>query len=281
MQAQQKIIIDENNHSSRYFRDIWLFKSLFYFLAWRDVRVRYKQTTIGVAWAVLRPLLTILCLSLVRWLFNSTGESAIPVPLLIAAGTLPWQFFSSAFSDASNSLLTNANLVSKVYFPRIIVPAASIIVCLIDFFVSLGIVVCIMIYYHFFPGTQILYLPVFLLLALVTALGSGLFIGALNVKYRDFRYIIPFIVQFGMYISPVMFSSNEIYNNAHIPSFLKELYALNPMVCVIDGFRWCMFGEQSPLEFSKFLISFSASIAMLVLGIYFFRRMEKDFADVI
>ena len=277
----QRIIIEPENINKRYFRDVWQFKGLFYFLAWRDVRVRYKQTVIGVAWAVLRPLLTIVALSLIRWLFSNDQNPKIPYPLLIAAGTLPWQFFSTAFSDASNSLVSNSNLVSKVYFPRIIVPASAIIVCLIDFAISFVIVLGVMIYYHFFPGIQMLFLPLFLLLAVVTALGTGLYIAALNVKYRDFKYVIPFIVQIGMYVSPVMFSSNEIYAKAGIPDWIKTIYACNPMVCVIDGFRWCIFGEQVPLDTTKFFISLAVSAGMLVLGIYTFRKMEKDFADVI
>ncbi|MGZ3904797.1 MAG: ABC transporter permease [Bacteroidia bacterium] len=277
----QRIIIDSNNENRRYFKDIWEFKGLFYFLAWRDVRVRYKQTTIGVAWAVLRPLLTILVLSLVRVIFSKGEAPKIPYPLMIAAGTLPWQFFSSAFSDASNSLVSNANLVSKVYFPRLIVPASAVIVCLIDFAVSFVIVLGIMAYYQFMPGVQILFLPLFLMLAIITALGTGLYIAALNVKYRDFRYVIPFIVQFGMYISPVMMTSHEFYAHPSIPEWAKTIYALNPMVCVIDGFRWCMFGEQVPIDTMKFFVSFGVSLVMLILGIYTFRKMEKDFADVI
>jgi lipopolysaccharide transport system permease protein len=279
--SAQKIIIEPKNENKRYFKDIWQFKGLFYFLAWRDVRVRYKQTTIGVAWAVLRPLLTILALSLVRFLFSDNQDQKIPFPLIIAAGTLPWQFFSSAFGDTSNSLVSNANLISKVYFPRLIVPASAVIVCLIDFAISFVIVLGIMAYYHFMPGIQMVFMPLFLLLAIITALGSGLYFAALNVKYRDFRYVIPFIIQFGMYISPVLFSSNEFYANADIPSWAKNLYALNPMVCVIDGFRWCMFGDQVPIDASKFVISFGVSVVMLILGIITFRRMEKDFADVI
>lgn len=278
----QKIIIDSKNENTRYFRDIWAFKGLFYFLAWRDVRVRYKQTVIGVLWAVLRPLLTIAALSIIRYLLTDEDRSAIPVPLLIAAGTLPWTFFSSAFSEAANSLVANANLVSKVYFPRIIVPASAVIVSLIDFFVSLAIVAGIMAYYQVLPGPQILFLPVFLLLAIITALGCGLYIAALNVKYRDFRYIIPFIVQFGMFISPVMFSSHQLYATS-MPGWewIKTLYALNPMVSVIDGFRWCLFGETLPLDTTKFILSMGVSLSMLLIGIVTFRRMEKDFADVI
>lgn len=278
--SAQKIIIDSKNENARYFRDIWAFKGLFYFLAWRDVRVRYKQTVIGVLWALLRPLLTIAALSVIRYLLTDEENSAIPVPLLIAAGTLPWTFFSSAFSEAANSLVANANLVSKVYFPRIIVPASAVIVSLIDFFVSLAIVAGIMAYYRVLPGPQVLFLPVFLLLAVITALGCGLYIAALNVKYRDFRYIIPFIVQFGMFISPVMYSSHQVYA-MDIAEWLKTLYALNPMVSVIDGFRWCLFGEALPLDTMKFMLSMGVSLLMLLIGIVTFRRMEKDFADVI
>jgi lipopolysaccharide transport system permease protein len=280
--STQRIIIEPKNENKRYFKDIWEFKGLFYFLAWRDVRVRYKQTTIGVVWAVLRPLLTILALSLVRFIFNGNENSEkIPYPLMIAAGTLPWQFFSSAFSDTSNSLVSNSNLVSKVYFPRLIVPASAIIVCLIDFAVSFVIVLGIMAYYQFIPGIQILFLPVFLLLAIITAFGTGLYVAALNVKYRDFRYVIPFVVQIGMFVSPVIYNSNTFYASTRIPEFVKNIYALNPMVCVIDGFRWSMFGEQVPIDTTKFLLSLGVSLIMLVLGIITFRRMEKDFADVI
>jgi lipopolysaccharide transport system permease protein len=279
--TQQRIVIEPGNRNTRYFRDIWQFKSLFYFLAWRDVRVRYKQTVIGIAWAVLRPLFTILALSAVRWLFSSPEANGIPFPLLIAAGTLPWQFFSSAFSEGSNSLVTNANLVSKIYFPRLIVPASSLIVSLIDFTVSFVIVIVIMLWYHYVPGIQIVALPVFLLLAMVTAFGCSLYFAALNVKYRDFRYVIPFVVQFGLFVSPVIFRSNRIYDSVSIPGWIKTLYALNPMVCVIDGFRWCIFGEQVPLDTTKFLMSFGVSIFILIVGLITFRRMEKDFADVI
>lgn len=279
--ASQKIVIDPRNQNARYFRDIWQFKGLFYFLSWRDVRVRYKQTMIGIAWALIRPLLTIMILSLVRYIFNPEGGKGLPYPLLIAAGTLPWTFFSSAFSDAANSLVSNSNLVSKVYFPRLIVPASAIIVCLVDFFVSLVIVFGIMFYYKMLPGLELFFLPAFLLLAIITALGCGLYIAALNVKYRDFRYVIPFIVQFGMYISPVLYSSNEIYASNRVPEIAKTLYALNPVVSVIDGFRWSLFGGQCPIEMNRFLLSLGVSLLMLMIGIYTFRKMEKDFADVI
>lgn len=279
--SQHRVVIEAGKENSRYWKDVLDFRGLFYYLSWRDVLVRYKQTTVGVAWAVVRPALSIFALSLVRWLFGADEKSGIPAALLVAAGTLPWQFFSSAFGEVSGSLLANANLVSKVYFPRIIIPASAVIVCLIDFLISLGIAIILMIYYGCFPGIQIVFLPVFLFLALISALGSGLYICALNVKYRDFKFIVPFIIQFGMYVSPVIYSSNEIYSNASIPVVFKYLYAINPMVSSIDGFRWCFFGDATPINWLFFSVSLVVSLLFLWLGIFTFRRMEKEFADVI
>ncbi|MFL5752170.1 MAG: ABC transporter permease, partial [Bacteroidia bacterium] len=268
-----KIIIEAGKEDAHYWKDLWKFKGLFYFLAWRDILVRYKQTTIGILWAILRPLFSILALTFVRWIFGGkTDIGGIPAPLLIAVGTLPWHFFSSAFSDISNSLLGNANLISKVYFPRIIVPASTVIVCFIDFLISFVIVLCFMLYYHRFPGIEILFLPGFLLLALVTAMGTGLYVASLNVKFRDFKYIIPFVIQFGMYVSPVMYSSQEIYNRASIPQWLKIAYSLNPMVGVIDGFRWSVLGDQVPIHWMEFSISLAISLLFLVIGVRTFRR---------
>jgi lipopolysaccharide transport system permease protein len=280
-QSKQRIIIEAGRNSSNYFKDIWKYKGLFYFLAWRDILVRYKQTVIGLLWALLRPLLTIFTMAFIGWLFDSSIPEGIPRILLVTAATLPWQFFSSAFSDSANSLIANSNLLTKVYFPRIIVPASTVIVCLIDFLISFAILILLMLYYQFLPSINILLLPVFLLLALTTAMGTGLFIAALNVKYRDFRYIIPFIVQFGLYISPIAFSSSDIYNNNRIPQFLKLMYACNPMVGVIDGFRWCILGNALEINMQGFVISILISLFFLALGIWYFRKMEKDFADVI
>lgn len=231
----KKVVIEPGSVEMNYWKDIWSYRGLFYFLAWRDVLVRYKQTVIGVAWSVLRPLLTILIFWFIGWLFNLPDEG-VPRILLVTAATLPWQFFSSAFSESANSLIANSNLLSKVYFPRIIVPTSSVIVSLVDFFISLAILFVVMLILGYAPGWQILLLPLFLLLAVVTAIGFGLFISALNVKYRDFRYIVPFIVQFGLYISPVAFSSNSIYDHPNIHSVFKFLYALNPMVVLSMDF---------------------------------------------
>jgi lipopolysaccharide transport system permease protein len=279
--SKHRIVIEPGSESANYWKDLWNYRGLFYFLAWRDILVRYKQTAIGIAWSVLRPLLTIFVMAFIGWLFNSNVPSGVPRILLVTAATLPWQFFASAFSEASNSLVVNSNLLTKVYFPRLIVPASTVIVCLIDFLISFVILVGMMFYYKFLPGINIIFLPLFLLLALLTAMGTGLYIAALNVKYRDFRYVIPFIVQFGLYVSPIAFSSSDIYNSAKIPQTVKYIYSLNPMVSVIDGFRWCILGEASPIYFNGFFISILISILFLFIGILYFRKMEKSFADVI
>jgi len=276
----QRTVITPENTDSNYWRDVWRFRGLFYFLAWRDVLVRYKQTAIGIAWSVLRPALTIGVFWFIGWFFKIPDEG-VPRIIMVTAATLPWQFFSSSFSEAANSLIANQNLLTKVYFPRIIVPVSTVIVCLIDFLISFGILVVIMLFLQYIPSWQIVMLPFFLLLALLTAMGSGLFIAALNVKYRDFRYVIPFIVQFGLYVSPIAFSSNTIFDSADIPEWAKVLYALNPMVGVIDGFRWCITGGQMAIATVPFAISIGITTMMLFIGVSYFRKTEKSFADVI
>lgn len=279
--SSQRIIIEPNTENSNYWKDLWKYRWLFYFLAWRDILVRYKQTSIGVLWSVVRPLLTIFVMWFIGWLFDSKVPDGVPRILLVCAATLPWQFFSSSFSEASNSLVENSNLLTKVYFPRLIVPASTIIACLIDFLISFVILVCIMLFNHYVPTTKMLLLPFFLLLALVTSMGIGLYITALNVKYRDFRYLIPFIVQFGLYVSPIAFTSADIYNSEKIPQFLKYIYSINPMVGVIDGFRWCILNTGSDIYLPGFLLSIFISILFLFIGVSYFRKMEKSFADII
>lgn len=279
--SKHRIVIEPGKENSNYWKDIWNYRGLFYFLAWRDILVRYKQTAIGVLWSVLRPALTIAVMSFIGWLFESNLPGGVPRLLLVSAATLPWQFFSNSFSETSNSLIANANLLTKVYFPRLIVPASTVIVCLIDFLISFVIVLVLMFYYQYMPGPRMLLLPLFLLLALITSMGTGLYIAALNVKYRDFKYVIPFIVQFGLYVSPIAFSSSDIYNSHRIPEFVKVIYSLNPMVGVIDGFRWCILGNNVPLYMPGFIISVFISVAFLLIGIWYFRKMEKSFADVI
>lgn len=279
--GKHRIVIEPGSENSNYWKDLWNFRGLFYFLAWRDILVRYKQTVIGVLWSILRPLLTIFVMAFLGWLFNSGIPEGVPRLLLVCAATLPWTFFATSFSEASNSLVANSNLLTKVYFPRLIVPASTVIVCLIDFFISFIILVGIMIYYQYVPDYKILFLPLFLLLALIAAMGTGLYIAALNVKYRDFRYVIPFIIQFGLYVSPIAFTSQDIYTSEKIPEFLKYIYSVNPMVGVIDGFRWSILGDTIIINWPGFITSVAISILFLFIGIWYFRKMEKSFADVI
>ncbi|MFL5763681.1 MAG: ABC transporter permease [Bacteroidia bacterium] len=280
--SRHRIIIEPGTENSNYLKDLWTYRGLFYFLAWRDILVRYKQTVIGVLWSVLQPFVTIVVFTLVfNKLGNFPAEGGAPYAIMVCAGMLPWQFFSSSFSGAANSLIANSNLLSKVYFPRLIVPASTVIVTLIDFLISFIILVVLFVWFHYSPDWRLCLLPLFLLLAVITAMGTGLFIAALNVKYRDFKYVVPFIVQFGLYISPVGYSSSAVYNSTEIPQFFKNIYALNPMVGVIDGFRWCILGGNAPLQMYPFAASIIISIFFLFLGIWYFRKMEKSFADVI
>jgi lipopolysaccharide transport system permease protein len=271
-----KIVLEPGRAERNYWRDLWHYRELFQVLAWRDLSVRYKQTIIGVAWALIRPLLTTIIFTVIFGkVAKLPSEGSAPYPLMVFAGMLPWTFFSTALSDASNSLVTNANLISKVYFPRLIVPTATVVVAFIDFLISFLLLVGLMAWHQFMPGWQILLLPAFVVLAFLASLGPGLWITSLNVRYRDFRYIIPFLVQFGLYISPVGFSSSVV------PEKWRLLYSLNPMVGVIDGFRWCILGGQSHFDGNTFIISFAVTVFFLWLGIRQFRRMEKSFADVI
>lgn len=243
--------------------------------------MRYKQTTIGIAWSVIRPLITISAMWFLGWLFKSHVPEGTPRLLMVCAATLPWTFFATAFSESANSLIANSNLLTKVYFPRLIIPISTVVVCLIDFVISFVLLLLLMLFFQYWPGWEFLLLPVFLLLALISAVGAGVFIAALNVKYRDFRYIIPFIVQFGLYLTPVAFSSADIYNNPAIPSFLKLLYSCNPMVAVVDGFRFCILGSDVQVFDQGFFISLAVSFIILLLGLRYFRNSEKGFADII
>lgn len=267
------LIIEPGRIEQQYFRDLWRYRELFLFLAWRDILVRYKQTVFGVLWAVMRPFLTMVVFTIVFSGIAKLPSDGVPYPILVYAAMLPWQFFSSSFSEASNSLIGNSNLLTKIYFPRIIMPTSTVIVALVDFLVAFAILAVLMIYYRFVPDWRIITLPVFILLAFLTSMGAGLYIAALNVKYRDFRYIIPFIVQFGLYISPVGFSTSVV------PEQWRLLYSLNPMVGVIDGFRWAILGQ--PLNKPAFLLSIGVSVALFIFGLWYFRKTEKTFADVI
>jgi lipopolysaccharide transport system permease protein len=270
--ASDELIIEVGRTEKNYWKDIWHYRELLYILSWRDIKVRYKQTVIGAAWSILRPLLTTIIFT---FIFSRVAKLSAPgvasYALMVFVGMLPWQFFANSLSEASNSLLGNANLITKVYFPRLIVPASSVITSLVDFGISFFILVGMYCWYHFLPPVQIFLLPVFILLAFFCAFGIGLYLTAVNVKYRDFRYIIPFIVQFGLYITPVGFSSSVI------PEKWRLIYALNPMVGVIDGFRWCLLGES--MHWDTFGISMIITLFFLWIGIGYFRKMEKTFAD--
>lgn len=259
-----------------YWRELWDFRELFQVLALRDLAVRYKQTVIGVAWAIIRPLLTMLVFTVIFGrVAKLPAEGAAPYSLMVFAAMLPWQFISMALTEASNSLVTNANLVSKIYFPRMILPISTVVVAFVDFLISFAILVVMMVWFQFVPGWQIVLLPCFVLLGFIVALGPGLWITSLNVRYRDFRYIIPFAVQLGLYISPVGFSSTLI------PEKWRLLYSLNPVVGVIDGFRWCILGGESEFYLPSLLTSCAVGLLLLWFGVRQFRKMEKSFADYI
>ncbi|MBU6461090.1 MAG: ABC transporter permease [Proteobacteria bacterium] len=272
---QTELIIEAGHAERHYWRDLWFYRELFYFLAWRDILVRYKQTAIGVLWALIRPLLTMIVFTFVFGRLAKLPSDGVPYPVMVFAAMLPWQFFSSAFTEAGNSLIVNSNMISKVYFPRLVVPISSVIVSFVDFLISGVILVALMAWYGYSPDWHIVMLPFFILIAFTAAIGSGLWISALNVKYRDFRYIIPFVVQFGLYVSPVGFSSSVV------PERWRLIYSINPMVGVIDGFRWAILGGNSRLYFPGFFLSIFLVMVMLITGIIYFRRMEKSFADVI
>lgn len=269
-----ELIIEPGKSERQYWRDLWRYRELLYFLAWRDILVRYKQTVIGVAWAVIRPMLTMLVLTFIFGKLAKMDSGGVPYPILVFCGMLPWQFFANAFTESGNSLVSNAGMISKVYFPRLVVPISSVITSFVDFLISAVLMALMMVYYGYAPGISILVLPVFIILAFATAFGAGLWVSALMVRYRDFRFILPFVVQFGLYISPVGFSSNVV------PHEWRWLYSLNPMVGVIDGFRWAILGEQN-LYWPGFGISAAGVALVIVSGIWYFRRTERTFADVI
>jgi lipopolysaccharide transport system permease protein len=272
----EELIIEAGRTERQYWQDIWRYRELFYFLAWRDILVRYKQTLIGIAWALIRPFLTMVVFTVVFGkLAKLDTAGGPPYPILVFAAMLPWQFFSSALSECSNSLVTNANLISKVYFPRLVVPASAVIVSFVDFLVSGMILLALMAWYNFVPSWRILTLPLFIVIAFAASMGAGLWLAALNVKYRDFRYVVPFIVQFGLYISPVGFTSSIV------PPQWRLLYSLNPMVGVIDGFRWAILGGAVNFYWPGFTLSLGLVVLLLVSGIWYFRKMERTFADVI
>ncbi len=283
--SQHTFIIEAGRAEKRYWRDLWLYRELIYFLSLRDILVRYKQTAIGIAWSVLRPVLTMLALTFVfsRAAGLNTGDPSIPYSLWVFVAMLPWQFFADGLSASSNSLVTNTNMVTKIYFPRVILPVSRVVVSFIDFGITTCLLALMIIFYHFYkydftPSWQIIFIPIYLLLAFGSVIGVGMWFASLNVKYRDFGYIVPFIIQFGLYVSPVGISSGDITHNN--PT-LRSIYSLNPMVGVIDGFRWCVFGDRAPLFWPGQLISLAVIGLLLFLGVHHFRKFERSFADVI
>jgi lipopolysaccharide transport system permease protein len=270
-----EIIIEPRKRASHVWRELWLYRELLFFLAWRDLIVRYKQTVIGVAWSVFRPVITMVILTLVFGKLAKLPSGDVPYPLLVYAAMLPWQFFSNTFGVSANSLVSNANMISKTYFPRIILPTTAMITSLVDFLIAFSIYIALMFWYGISPDWKILVLPLLILQASLASLGAGFFISALNVTYRDFRIIIPFIMQFGLYISPVGFSSDVV------PEKWRLLYSLNPMAGVIDGFRWALLGGETQLYIPGFILSTCLSLLIFLLGIRFFYRAERTFADII
>jgi lipopolysaccharide transport system permease protein len=273
--SQPELIIEAGRTEKQYWQDLWRYRELFYFLAWRDILVRYKQTAIGIVWALIRPFLTMVVFTVVFGQLAKLPSEGAPYPILVFSAMLPWQFFSNSLSECSNSLITNANLLSKVYFPRLVVPTSAVVVSFVDFMISGMILLALMAWYNFIPTWRILTLPLFIAVAFAASIGAGLWLASLNVQYRDFRFIVPFIVQFGLYISLVGFSSSIV------PEQWRFIYSLNPMVGVIDGFRWAILGGNSQLYLPGFILSMGLVFLLLVSGIWYFRKMERTFADVI
>jgi lipopolysaccharide transport system permease protein len=269
-----KLIIEPGMAAAHYWRDLWRYRELLYFLAWRDLVVRYKQTAIGLAWVLLRPALTMGAFVMFRRLVGAPASS-VPEPVLVFAAVLPWQFFSTALVDASGSLIGNSNLLSKVYFPRLIIPSAAVVTAVVDFGVTLVLLAALMAWYRVAPSASLALMPLFVLLSIGLSLGLGLLMAALNVEYRDFRYIVPFLVQMGLFVSPIAFTS------ADLPERWRAIYSLNPMVGVIDGFRWTILGDRVAVDPRAIAVSVAMTAVLLVIGVWYFRRMERSFADVI
>jgi len=269
-----KLIIEAGRTEGQYWRDLWKYRELFYFLAWRDFLIRYKQTAVGILWSLFRPLLTMLILTVVVTV-GKLPTGGVPPPLFVFSAMLPWQFFSTAMSESGNSLVNNTNLVSKVYFPRLVMPASSVIVCFVDFLIAGLFLAALMLFYHFTPPATVILLPLFILMVLAASLGMGIWIAALMVEYRDFRFIVPFVVQFGLYASPVVLKTSMV------PEQWRFLYSLNPVVGIIDGFRWCLLGGENIVYWPGLTASLFSITLIFFSGLWYFRKMERTFADTI
>ncbi len=275
-----ELVLEPGRAEKNYWRDLWRYRELFMMLAWRDVAVRYKQTVAGASWAIVQPLLNMIIMTVIFGkVAGLPSQGGAPYAIMVFAAMLPWQFFSNALANSSQSVVSNASLISKIYFPRMIVPAGSIIVSLVDFLVACSILAGLMLWYHFWPTWRLIVLPLLMVLAVVAAMGPGLILTALTVRYRDFRIIVPFIVQFGMYVSPVAYSSEVIRHKYGDTSFL--FYSLNPIVAVIDGFRWAILGGNQSFCWPGFILSVALAVVLLIAGIYYFRKTERVFADII
>jgi lipopolysaccharide transport system permease protein len=270
-----ELVIEAGRAERQYWQDLWHYRELFYFLSWRDLLVRYKQTVVGVSWSMIRPFLTMLVLTLVFGKLGKMPSGGVPYPLLVFCGMLPWQFFSTAMTESSGSLVSNSNLISKIYFPRLVIVVSSVMTNFVDFLISSVLLVVLLAWYHRMPPATVWFLPILTLLVFGAALGIGLWLAALTVEYRDFRYIVPFMVQLGLYISPVGFQSSVV------PAHFRALYSLNPMVGIIDGFRWSVLGIRSSTLWSGMAIAVVDIVVLVASGIWYFRRTERTFADVI
>jgi len=270
-----EIVIEPNKNLKQVWQELWSYRDLFYFLAWRDILVRYKQTIIGIAWSVIRPLMSMIILTVIFGRLAKLPSEGVPYPIMVCAAMLPWQFFANTINLSSNSLVSNRGMITKIYFPRIIMPTSGMVVSLIDFLLAFGILFCLMLWYGYWPTWKVIVLPFLLLLAALASLGVGYWVSALNVKYRDFRHLVPFVIQFGLYVSPVGFSSNVV------PGKWKLAYSLNPMVGVIDGFRWALLGKKVGLYLPGFLLSIGIVVLIFLSGVWFFTKTERGFADII
>jgi homopolymeric O-antigen transport system permease protein len=274
MNQKRVVVIQPGRVAGQYWHDLWRFRELFYSLAWRDIAVRYKQTLIGITWSLLKPLATMTVFTIVFGAIAKLPSGGAPYAVFVLAALLPWQFFSSALQESSNSLIGNSGMITKIYFPRLIIPVSAVIVSLIDLLIAFAVLLVFLWWYGMVPEWKLLALPAFALLAFGLAVGAGLWFSALNVQYRDFRFIVPFVVQLGVFVSPVGFGS------AVVPQRWKLLYSLNPLVGIIDGFRWSIIPGQ-PIDWRTVATSVTLTVMLLLSGVWFFRKTERYFADVI
>lgn len=273
-QPSLEILITANPGRTHYWRDLWRFRELFLFLAWRDILVRYKQTSLGIAWALVRPLLTMLAFTLVFRFLAGMPDDGRPYPLVVLAGLLPWQFFASSINGTAYCILANTGMITKVYFPRAILPASTVVVNLVDLAVAAPLLLLLLLCYGLWPGREILALPFFLALLFCLAVGCGLWLAALIARFRDLIHVVPFLIQVGLYVSPVGFSSSAV------PPNWLPVFTLNPLVAIIDGFRWCFLGIHAPSQ-EAIWVSGLTTLTLMISGWVYFRRTEQEFAETV